>query len=240
MIIGTAKKKKTVLFSVLWALKLPMAIRVNLFEFFSWSVPSSFVFVVFFRNLLCMFQVVPFLFRPIKWLVTFVWILVKFMTQLFFTKPLQSHRHHQYTTGWKTLDRLTLNLSTFLPFVLWNLSEGSICMFLCRHLAFIFRVVTGWKRELSRSKQIKLIQQSYLTFETENFSCPVSSLTWKSPIVSSFSSFSRFALFCFFEMGFTFRVSQGQRKANEYWSLNKEMIKNVSKIYQVIFLKFQN
>ena len=96
MIIGTAKKKKekkTVLFSVLWALKLPMAI---LFEFFSWSVPSSFVFVVFFRNLLSMFQIVPFLFRPIKWLVTFVWILVKFMTQLFFTKPLQSHRHHQW------------------------------------------------------------------------------------------------------------------------------------------------
>ena len=43
-----------------------------------------------------MFQVVPFLFRPIMWLVTFVWILVKFMTQLFFTKPLQSHRHHQW------------------------------------------------------------------------------------------------------------------------------------------------
>ena len=57
---------------------------------------------------------------------------------------------------------LTLNLSTFLPFVLWNLSEGRRClgMFLCQHLAFIFRVVTGWKRELSRSKQIKIIQQS--------------------------------------------------------------------------------
>ena len=78
---------------------------------------------------------------------------------------------------------LTLNLSTFLPFVLWNLSEGRIClgMFLCQHLAFIFRVVTRWKRELSRSKQIKLIQQRYLTFETENFSCPGSCLTWKSP-----------------------------------------------------------
>ena len=123
---------------------------------------------------------------------------------------------------------LTLNLSTFLPFVLWNLSEGRIClgMFLCQHLAFIFRVVTGWKRKTSRTKQIELIQQSYLTFETENFSCPVSCLTWKSPIVSSFSSFSRFALFCFFEMGFTFRVSQGQRKANEYWSISEEMIKN--------------
>ena len=91
-----SKKKKTVLFSVLWALKLPMAIRINLFESFSWSVPSSFVFIVFFRNLLSMFQVVHFLFRPIKWLVTFVWILVKFMTQLFFTKPPQSHRHHQW------------------------------------------------------------------------------------------------------------------------------------------------
>ena len=127
---------------------------------------------------------------------------------------------------------LTLNLSTFLPFVLWNLSEGRIClgMFLCQHLAFIFRVVTRWKRELSRSKQIKLIQQSYLTFETENFSCPGSCLTWKSPIISFFSSFSRFALFCFFEMGFTFRVSQGQRKANEYWSISEEMIKNLSKI----------
>ena len=97
-----------------------------------------------------------------------------------------------------------------------------------RFLDVIFRVVTGWKRELSRSKQIKLIQQSYLTFETENFSCPGSCLTWKSPIISFFSSFSRFALFCFFEMGFTFRVSQGQRKANEYWGIKKEMIKNLS------------
>lgn len=139
-------------------------------------------------------------------------------------------------TGWKTLDwHLICRLSSLLCYeTCLRIGYAWACFF------FFFRVVTGWKRELSRSKQIKLIQQSYLTFETENFSCPVSCLTWKSRIVSSFSSFSRFALFCFFRMGFTFRVSQGQRKANEYWSLNKEMIKNLSKIYQVIFLKFQN
>ena len=111
--------------------------------------------------------------------------------------------------------------------------SSPLCYETCLRVGYTwacFRVVTGWKRKTSRTKQIELIQQSYLTFETENFSCPVSCLTWKSPIVSSFSSFSRFALFCFFEMGFTFRVSQGQRKANEYWSISEEMIKNLSKI----------
>lgn len=99
-------------------------------------------------------------------------------------------------------------------------------------LAFIFRVVTRWKRELSRSKQIKLIQQSYLTFETENFSCPGSCLTWKSPIISSFSSFSRFALFCFFWDGFHFQSVTRAKKGE--WILrpkqrnDKKLIKNLS------------
>ena len=44
MIIGTAKKKKMVLFSVLWALKRPMAIRVNLLEFF--FMICAFVFCI--------------------------------------------------------------------------------------------------------------------------------------------------------------------------------------------------
>lgn len=129
---------------------------------------------------------------------------------------------------------LTLNLSTFLPFVLWNLSEGRIClgMFLCQHLAFIFRVVTRWKRELSRSKQIKLIQQSYLTFETENFSCPVSCLTWKSPIISFLFFLFSFCFVFFFWDGFHFQSVTRAKKGE--WILkykqrsDKKLIKNLS------------
>ena len=127
---------------------------------------------------------------------------------------------------------LTLNLSTFLPFVLWNLSEGRIClgMFLCQHLAFIFRVVTGWKRKTSRTKQIELIQQSYLTFETENFSCPVSCLTWKSPIISFLFFLFSFCFVFFFWDGFHFQSVTRAKKGE--WILkykrrnDKKLIKN--------------
>ena len=44
-------------------------------------------------------------------------------------------------------------------------------------LSIYFQSSHWVKKETSRTKQIELIQQSYLTFETENFSCPVSCLT---------------------------------------------------------------
>lgn len=132
---------------------------------------------------------------------------------------------------------LTLNLSTFLPFVLWNLAEGRIClsMFLCQHLAFIFIVVTGWKRELSRSKQIKLIQQNYLTFETENFSCPVSSLTWNHFFFFFLFSFC-FVLFFWdrFHFQSVTRAKKGEWILKSKQRNDKKLIKNLlSNIFKV-------
>ena len=95
MIIGTAKKKDGTIFSLMGVKTSHGNSRQSIGVFFHDLCLRLLYLLCFFRNLLSMFQVVPFLLRPIKWLVTFVWILVKLMTQLFFTKPLQSHRHHQ-------------------------------------------------------------------------------------------------------------------------------------------------